>query len=333
MFRVREQGYHARRVLIVGAGSTGRRLKQKLDIHPEFGFAVVGFLDDVKKTWSYHGEYYEVLGKINDFEDVFQNYKIDRVMIALPLSAHEEILHVTDKCEHEGVEVNIIPHLFKSNRCKVKFFNIDGIPVIGLHSNPVDTRQYLYLKRAFDIVFSFFALGISAPVISMFGLAVKLTSSGPMLFKQRRIGVNGKEFTLYKLRTMTFASADVSDTTWTCADDKRRTKLGIFLRKSCIDELPQFWNVLKGDMSVVGPRPERPHFTKMFKENIPRYMVRHQVKMGITGWAQVSGYRGDTSLSKRIEHDLYYIENWSFRFDLKIIGLTLVRGIWGNHAY
>ena len=188
-------------------------------------------------------------------------------------------------------------------------------------------------KRIFDIVFSCFALCIAAPAIFIFGLAIKLSSSGPMIFKQKRIGIHGREFILYKLRTMNDTSVGVGDTTWTCADDKRRTKLGIFLRKSCIDELPQFWNVLKGDMSVVGPRPERPYFTKQFKENIPRYLVRHSVKAGITGWAQVSGYRGDTSLLKRIEYDLYYIENWSFRFDLKIIGLTLIQGIWGKHAY
>jgi exopolysaccharide biosynthesis polyprenyl glycosylphosphotransferase len=197
----------------------------------------------------------------------------------------------------------------------------------------VDSWQYIYLKRLFDIAFSAAMLILTFPVFAIITLLVKLSSRGPVFFKQTRLGGSGREFVFYKFRTMYNGPTRTSDVTWTTRNDKRITRVGKFLRKTSLDELPQFWNVFKGDMSVVGPRPERPHFVKQFQKQIPQYMVRHQVKTGITGWAQVNGLRGDTSIPERIKYDLFYIENWSFSFDLKIILLTLWRGMVSRNAY
>ena len=331
--QLRSKGYNTRRLLIVGAGKVGRQLAERMEAHPEFGFFIAGFMDDTVKNVEINEIKYRIFGKINNIQELLHKESIDRVMIALPLSVPEKISYVSDVCEYEGVEVNIVPDLLKFVRPNTKVYDIDGIPVVGIRSTPVDSVQYIFFKRAFDIVFSLVGLVISLPIILLAGLAVKISSPGPMLFKQRRIGARGKEFNFYKIRTMKMQPPEISDKVWTTPNDGRRTRLGVFLRKSCIDELPQFWNVLKGDMSIVGPRPERPYFAKKFQEDVPKYMVRHQVKTGLTGWAQVNGYRGDTSIEKRIEYDLYYIENWSFLFDLKIIGLTIRSIFNGKNAY
>ena len=240
---------------------------------------------------------------------------------------------VIKECEYNGVEVNIIPDLFQFIHPKAKVLNLNGIPLIGVRANPVDTWQYVYLKRIFDIVFSLIILLVISPLFIVIMLMIKLTSPGPIFFAQKRLGTHGRPFPLYKFRTMRLANANESDTVWTTKDDDRITRIGALLRRTSLDELPQFWNVLRGDMSVVGPRPERPHFARLFREDIPTYMIRHQVKTGLTGWAQVNGLRGDTSIEKRIEFDLYYIENWSFSFDLRIILMTFIKGFVNQNAY
>jgi len=329
----RRRGYNQRSMLIVGGGSVGKRLAEQFQKHSEYGFYIIGFLDDHQQFVTFNHSKYKVLAKTDKLYEILQNIKIDRVMITLPLSSYEKIQQLISACEYIGVEVNIVPDLFRFINFRTKVIDLNGIPVIGVRNNPVDSWQYLYIKRLFDIVFSFLALVFTAPVMLVSGLVIKLSSRGPMFFKQKRIGSNGKIFEFYKLRTMEPRPTEESDKVWTVEQDPRRTKVGSFLRKTCIDELPQFWNVLKGDMSVVGPRPERPHFARQFQQKVPKYMVRHQVKTGITGWAQVNGFRGDTSIPKRLEHDLYYIENWSLWFDMKIIGKTIISGFIGKNAY
>ena len=205
--------------------------------------------------------------------------------------------------------------------------------MLDLASTPAESPYYFVFKRAFDIVFSLAAVVFTGPLMLLIAGLIKATSRGPVLFRQERVGLNGRPFSMYKFRTMRETAKVESDTRWTTADDDRRTPLGAFLRKSSLDELPQFFNVLKGEMSVVGPRPERPYFVGKFLEEISHYDARHRLKVGITGWAQVNGLRGDTSIAKRFEYDLYYMQNWSFWFDLRIVLLTIWSGLFGKNAY
>lgn len=329
--QIRRKGFNKRTILIIGTGTLGLRLAGHLHAHPEYGFSILGFLDDQNKVLNNYS--IPLLGKIDDLLNIYQKYHFDRVMITLPLSKVQQITQITEQCEYEGIEVNIVPDIFKFVRPRTQVYDINGIPVIGIRRTPVDTWQYLYLKRGFDIIFSSLIMIFTCPVFLTIAILLKLTSKGPVFFKQKRLGANGKEFDFYKFRTMKITDKKTSDTTWTTSCDERITTIGRFLRHTSLDELPQFYNVLKGDMSVVGPRPERPHFARLFQKDVPKYMVRHQVRTGITGWAQVNGFRGDTSISKRVEYDLYYIENWSFSFDLKIIWLTLWKAMLHKNAY
>ena len=214
-----------------------------------------------------------------------------------------------------------------------KLFQVGRMQMLDLTTTPADSLDYALLKRAFDICFSTIVLLLSAPLMALIGVLVKITSPGPILFAQERVGLNGQPFKMYKFRTMQTGSVTESDTRWTAEGDPRRTTLGTLLRKTSLDELPQFFNVLKGDMSVVGPRPERPHFVHQFLEEVGRYNHRHCLRVGITGWAQVNGWRGDTSIEKRIEYDLYYLQNWTFSFDLRIIVMTVFSALIGKNAY
>jgi len=214
-----------------------------------------------------------------------------------------------------------------------KLFQLGRIQLLDLTSTPADLLYYALLKRAFDVTFSALVLLLAAPVLALVAFLIRLSSPGPIFFTQERIGLNGKRFQMYKFRTMHVSAANESDTTWTVANDPRRTRLGELLRRTSIDELPQFLNVIKGDMSVVGPRPERPYFVDKFLREIRRYNHRHSLKVGITGWAQVHGWRGDTSIEKRLEHDLYYLQNWSFAFDLRIVAMTVLSALTNKNAY
>jgi Undecaprenyl-phosphate glucose phosphotransferase len=214
-----------------------------------------------------------------------------------------------------------------------RFFRLGGTHILDVQIAPSETIGYVIMKRCFDIVFSLLALALSAIPMLLIAIAVKVSSSGPIFFAQERVGINGQVFRMFKFRTMRMTPVAESDTRWTTAGDPRCTAVGVFLRRSCLDELPQFFNVLRGEMSVVGPRPERPHFVDKFNEEIDVYNIRHHLKSGITGWAQVNGLRGDTDMAKRVELDLYYLQNWSLIFDLKIILMTLFAGIFAQNAY
>lgn len=331
---LRMRGFNVKRLLLIGAGEIADRVIDSLMRNKSYGYQIVGIADDQHANSYFpkpHGV--KIIGRTKELNKIVHEHQIDKVIITMPVRAYDKICRIVEKCEKEGVESEIVPDYFKIIQPKTKVKNLDGLPIVSIRSLPTDEVGYTVAKRIFDIAFSSFVMLLGAPVLLLIALAVKLTSPGPVFFCQERIGINRRRFKMYKFRTMRVAPTKESDVTWTTSDDGRRTWIGTFLRKSSLDELPQFWNVLRGDMSIVGPRPERPYFAQQFKNRFPKYMVRHQIKTGITGWAQVNGWRGDTSIQKRLEFDLYYLENWSFLFDLKIIGLTLFKGLINNNAY
>ena len=254
-------------------------------------------------------------------------------IIALHPVEFVQIPAIVEALEKLCVPARAIVDLGEGIVVREKLFQLGRIQMLDLTSTPADLLYYAFLKRAFDVIFSALVLIVAAPLLGLIALLVRLTSPGPVIFSQERVGLNGRKFSMYKFRTMRISTSSESDTTWTVANDPRRTRLGEFLRRTSIDELPQFFNVLKGDMSVVGPRPERPYFVDKFLNEIRRYNHRHALKVGITGWAQVHGWRGDTSIEKRLEHDLYYLQNWSFAFDLRIVAMTVLSALSNKNAY
>ncbi|WP_168123918.1 undecaprenyl-phosphate glucose phosphotransferase [Paenibacillus sp. HB172176] len=330
----RRRGYNKRFVLIVGAGSVGRSFYENLQQHPELGYEAVGFLDDYLAV---HPEEYRhmkpIIGRLDDLKERLEKGIVDEVIVALPLDAHRKYAQIIETSERSGVKTLIIPDFFDLLPAKPYFDNFAGIPLINVRDVPLDELSNRILKRWFDVAFSLAAIVLTSPLMLMAVIGIKLTSPGPVIFKQERMGFNRKSFYMYKFRSMHLSSDKVADTSWTVEKDPRRTRFGSFLRKTSLDELPQFFNVLMGHMSVVGPRPERPYFVHQFKNHVPKYMIKHQIKPGITGWAQANGLRGDTSIQDRIMLDLFYIENWTFIFDLKIIGKTIVKGLMNRNAY
>ncbi|HXG56838.1 MAG TPA: undecaprenyl-phosphate glucose phosphotransferase [Vicinamibacterales bacterium] len=317
-------GIGLKRVLIAGSGDLGRMVADKVLQHRELGFKVVGFLDDrVGDNIGYRG--LPLLGGLSDVDEIIKGEKIDHVYVALPLEEHVKMLGLVEATNRESVEVHVVPDLLQFIALRARLENLDGVPIISLNDVPLRGFNSV-LKRAIDVAISGVALlGLAAP-LALIALLIKRTSSGPIFYTQERMGLDGKAFHVYKFRSMYAGAEDDTGPVWARDDDPRCTPVGRWLRRLDLDELPQLWNVLNGDMSVVGPRPERPYFVEQFKHRIPQYMLRHKVKAGITGWAQVNGWRGNTSLEKRIEYDLYYIENWSVALDLKIMWLTVVRG-------
>ena len=334
LFRLRRKGFNKRYVLILGAGSVGRSFYDSLSQHPELGYEVMGFLDDYQTEHDPEFQHMkQIIGKLDDLDELLNRGTIDEVIIALPLKAHKKYAFIIDQCEHAGVKTLIIPDFFDMLPARPFFDNFAGLPMINVRDIPLDELSNKLLKRAFDIMFSLFVIVITSPVMLAIYLAIKITSPGPALFKQERMGLDRRNFNMYKFRSMHMSSPGTSDTQWTVENDPRRTRLGSFIRRTSMDELPQFFNVLAGHMSVVGPRPERPFFVEQFKEEIPKYMVKHHIRPGITGWAQTNGLRGDTSIHDRIMHDIFYIENWTFFFDLKIIVRTVTKGFANKNAY
>ncbi|MEK5206070.1 undecaprenyl-phosphate glucose phosphotransferase [Psychrobacillus sp. FSL H8-0510] len=331
---LRSKGFNRQFVLILGAGSIGNRYMQNLLQHPEYGLKVLGFLDDIRSEYSTNSNIQvPILGKLVDLNRVLTERVVDEVVVALPLTAFPKYQQIISVCEKAGVRVSIVPDFYDILPANPHFERFGDLPIINVRDVPLDEFVNRILKRAFDIIFSLFAIILISPILLFVAIGVKLTSSGPVLFKQERVGLNRRKFYMYKFRSMKHMPEITSNTQWTIENDPRRTRFGSFIRKTSLDELPQFFNVLKGDMSVVGPRPERPYFVEQFKEEVPKYMVKHQVSPGITGWAQVCGLRGDTSIRNRIDHDIYYIENWTLLFDVKIIFKTVVNGFVNKNAY
>ena len=329
--RARRQGRYLRRVLIVGAGDVGHRLKEAFRQYPWMGFEMVGFLDDFKADLP------DRLGSVEDIctivdEAEARSDPIDYVYIALPITASDKIQFIVNEMSTRLAHVCLVPDLFQFDIMNGRVTEIGGLPVIHLiDETPLEFKRAV--KRLIDILFSGCVLIIASPMLTAISISIKLTSPGPVFYRQERMGLNGKKFSMMKFRSMPVNVETESGAVWAKAGEQRATRIGAFLRRTSLDELPQFINVLKGDMSVVGPRPERPVFIDQFRKRVPRYMLRHKMKAGITGWAQVNGWRGDTSIEKRIEFDLYYIQHWSLRLDLKIMLMTVSKGFISQHAY
>lgn len=326
------KGSNVRRVIVVGSSELGQSLSEKIQYHPELGFEIVGFLtDDPAEVGSRIGGI-RVLGELSDVQRVVKQWDIDQVYVTLPLSSYRSMEMVLSQLGEEMVDIKMVPDLFKFVRINSSVDEFEGFPIINLSESPM-IGWNMILKRGMDVLISLATLAILSPLMGMIALLVKLTSPGPVFYVQERMGMDGKPFKMYKFRSMRMDAEKETGAVWADKDDDRRTRVGRFIRKTSLDETPQLYNVLKGEMSLVGPRPERPVLVEEFKRRVPKYMLRHKVKAGITGWAQVNGYRGKTSLERRIEHDIYYIENWSLLFDLKILLLTLWKGLVNKNAY
>ncbi|MBM3772286.1 MAG: undecaprenyl-phosphate glucose phosphotransferase [Acidimicrobiia bacterium] len=325
-------GIGLKRILIAGSGELSRIIADKILEHRELGYQIVGFVDDraAGDRLGYRG--LPLLGTLDQAADIASREAIDHLYVALPPEQHLRMIALLESTSREMVDVKVVPDLLQVIALRARLEDLDGVPVINVNDVPLQGFNAI-LKRMIDVVISGAALLILALPLALVALVVKLSSRGPVFYRQERMGLDGKPFTIIKFRSMHDHAERGTGPMWAFEDDPRVTPLGRFLRRSNIDELPQLWNVLRGDMSIVGPRPERPYFVAQFKHKVPQYMLRHKVKAGLTGWAQVNGWRGNTPLDKRIEYDLYYIENWSVRLDLKIMWLTLIRGFFHKHAY
>jgi len=325
-------GIGLKRILIAGAGELGRLVADKILEHRELGYQIIGFVDDraAGDHLGYRG--LPLLGTIEEAADIATREAIDHLYVALPPEQHVQMLELIDATSRECVDVKVVPDLLQVIALRARLEDLDGVPVININEPPLQGFNSV-VKRGLDIAISAAALALFTIPIGVIAALVRLTSKGPVFYRQERMGLDGKSFSIVKFRSMYDDAERETGPVWAQQDDPRVTSLGKFLRRSNLDELPQLWNVLRGDMSIVGPRPERPHFVEQFKHRIPQYMLRHKVKAGLTGWAQVNGWRGNTALEKRIEYDLYYIENWSVRLDLKIMWLTVIKGFFHKHAY
>ena len=312
----RKKGYNQKHILLVGDGESARNFHQAIAAHLEYGFNVVGYCAPT--------ENWQELRHCGDYESlprILETIKLDEVVIALPAADYEWIARVIQHCEKAGVLMRIIPCYYRYISSKMEVDVIKGINMIQIRQMPLDFVQNAFLKRAADLLLSVLILAATSPVMLAAAIGIKLTSPGHVIFKQQRMGKKKKLFEMYKFRSMRVN--DQEDSGWSTSEDTRRTHIGSLLRKYSIDELPQFFNVIKGDMSIVGPRPEMPFYVEQFRDEVPLYMVKHYVKPGITGWAQIHNLRGDTSIRERIDHDIYYIENWSWWLDIQIMFLTV----------
>ncbi len=325
-------GIGLKRVLIAGSGDLGRLVADKILEHRELGYQIVGFVDDRANGdhLGYRG--LPLLGTFEEAGEIAAREGVDHLYVAMPPEQHLQMLELLESTSREMVDVKVVPDLLQVIALRARLEDLDGIPVININDVPLQGVNNA-VKRSIDLGISSVALLVLALPFALIAALVKLTSRGPVFYRQERMGLDGKSFTIVKFRSMHDDAEQETGPVWAVPDDPRVTSLGRFLRRANLDELPQLWNVFRGDMSLVGPRPERPHFVQEFKHKIPQYMLRHKVKAGLTGWAQVNGWRGNTPLEKRIEYDLYYIENWSVRLDLKIMWLTLLRGFFHKHAY
>ncbi|HCW23688.1 MAG TPA: undecaprenyl-phosphate glucose phosphotransferase [Lachnospiraceae bacterium] len=332
LYHIRRKGNNLHHIILVGYSRAGEAYLDRIYANAQWGYVCHGILDDhVPRGTTYKGV--KVIGTLGDLDIILPENKLDEIAITLPLQDYDNLETIVDKCEKSGVHTKFIPDYNSLFPSRPYTEDLMGLPVINIRYVPLTNTWNAFIKRIVDIVGSILLIILFSPVMLFAVIGIKLTSPGPVIFKQTRVGLHAKEFTMYKFRTMDVQTKEEEKKGWTTRGDARVTKFGAFLRRTSIDEMPQFFNVLTGSMSLVGPRPERPQFVEKFKEEIPRYMVKHQVRPGITGWAQINGYRGDTSIRKRIEYDLYYIENWTFGFDFKIMFLTIFKGFINKNAY
>ncbi len=330
--KLRKKGYNIKHVLLVGYSRAAEQYIERLVQNPQFGYKIMGVLDDyISAGVSYRGV--KVIGGIDDLYEILTTNTLDEIAITLSLKDYDRLEEIVTFCEKSGVHTKFIPDYNSVIPTKPYTEDLDGLPIVNIRNVPLTSGWNQFMKRTVDIVGALFATVLFSPIMLLCALLVKITSPGPVLFKQERIGLHNKPFYMYKFRSMQMQTEEDEKKGWTVKNDPRVTGIGKFMRKTSLDELPQLFNILKGDMSLVGPRPERPQFVEKFKEEVPRYMIKHQVRPGLTGWAQVNGYRGDTSIRKRIECDIYYIENWTIGLDFKIIVLTFLTGFMNKNAY
>lgn len=323
------KGFNEVRLLIVGAGEVGRMILHKIRQSPGLGYAVVGFVDDRDPPSNVLGA--SILGQIDDLPYLIETHQVDEVIVAMPEASHQDILSIITRCEREKVTIKVFPDVFQIMASEVSIGDLNGLPLLTVRD--IALRGWrLALKRATDVLGSGLALLIFSPIMLLVAILVKLDSPGSVFYVQERMGMDARPFLMFKFRSMRPNAEAETGPVWATQSDPRRTRIGTIMRRFSVDELPQLINVLLGDMSLVGPRPERPIFVEQFKRSIPRYMDRHKEKAGMTGWAQVNGLRGDTSIIERTKYDLWYIENWSLLLDFKILARTLTSIFLDRHA-
>lgn len=329
---MRSKGYNIKHVLLVGYSRAAENYIDRILANPQWGYYIHGILDDnIKVGTSYKG--IKIIGPNSNLLTVLPQNTMDEIVIALNLEEYSKLEYLVSICEKSGVHTKFVPDYNNIIPTRPYTEDLNGLPVINIRNVPLTNTLNKIIKRIIDIIGAVIALIIFAIPMTIVSIIIKATSRGPLIYSQVRVGLHNKEFKMYKFRSMAVQKESEEKKAWTTFNDPRVTPIGRFIRKTSIDELPQLFNVLKGDMSLIGPRPERPFFVEKFKEEIPRYMIKHQVRPGLTGWAQVNGYRGDTSIRKRIDHDLYYIENWTLGLDIKILFMTFFKGFVNKNAY
>ena len=328
----RKKGFNQKHILLVGYSDAAFKFIDKINKNPGWGYHIFGIVDDNHKIDSSYRDV-KVIDNISNLKPLIENNDFDEIVITLGLNEYDKLKNIVYICEKTGVHTKFIPDYGTIIPTKPLTEDFDGMPVINIRAVPLQNLFNRFIKRTIDIFGSIFGIILFSPVLIIISIAIKFTSKGPIIFKQERVGLHNKLFTMYKFRSMVEQSDEEEKKAWTTKNDSRVTKVGAFIRKISFDELPQFFNVLKGDMSLVGPRPERQQFVDEFKETIPRYMIKHQVRPGMSGWAQVNGLRGDTDIEKRIQYDIWYIENWTLGLDIKILFLTLFVGFVNKNAY
>ncbi len=330
--QMRSKGYNQHHVLLVGYSRAAEEYIDRILANPQWGYKVRGILDDhIEAGTEYKG--IKVLGRIANLMVILPQNHLDEIAITLGLNEYYRLEQIVALCEKSGVHTKFIPDYNRIIPTKPYTEDILGLPVINIRYVPLSNTFNALIKRIMDLGGALAAIVLFSPVMLFSVIMIKLTSPGPLIYKQERVGLHNRNFMMYKFRSMDVQPPEEEKKAWTVKDDPRVTNFGKFMRKTSIDELPQLFNVLRGEMSLVGPRPERPFFVEKFREEIPRYMIKHQVRPGLTGWAQVNGYRGNTSIRKRIEYDLYYIENWTIGLDIKILFLTVFKGFVNKNAY
>ncbi len=328
----RRKGYNQKHIILVGYSRAAEQYIDRICANPEWGYTIRGILDDHQpRGTEYKGV--KVIGSIDNLLIILPQNRLDEIAITLGLDEYHKLEYIVGMCEKSGVHTKFIPDYNNIIPTRPYTEDLMGLPVINIRRVPLTNTLNAITKRAIDIFGAIVALILFSPIMITVSIIIKATSKGPLIFKQERVGLQNRTFFMYKFRSMIVQEEEKERGEWTTKNDPRVTPIGKFIRRTSIDELPQLFNVLKGDMSLIGPRPERPFFVEKFKEEIPRYMIKHQVRPGLTGWAQVNGYRGDTSIRKRIEYDLYYIENWTLGLDAKILVLTFFKGFVNKNAY
>lgn len=330
--QMRKKGLNQKHVLIVGYSYAAEGYIDRLLANPHWGYHIFGILDDTMEIGTMYKKV-KVIGTTEELTPILEHNDLDEIAVALSINEYSKLEHIVGICEKAGAHTKFIPDYHNIIATKPYMEDLEGLPVINIRNVPLSNTFNKAIKRIVDFFGAICAILIFSIPMAIVALIIKLTSPGPIIFSQVRVGLHNKTFKMYKFRSMEVQPESKEQKAWTTSGDPRVTKIGRFIRKTSIDELPQLFNVLMGNMSLVGPRPERPYFVEKFKEEIPRYMIKHQVRPGLTGWAQINGFRGDTSIRKRIDCDLYYIENWTLSLDFKILFLTIFKGFINKNAY